>query len=57
MEIDLDGEEYEPRKAIKGRAVTDFILKFDSKEDLVAREFEEEAVKMDPWHNVVLNMV
>lgn len=36
IKLGLDAIEYEPRKAIKGQRVVDFILEFDKGEELIA---------------------
>lgn len=49
IENDLDGIEYEPRRATKVHVVADIMLEFDGKEDLVAQELEEEENLLRGW--------
>lgn len=49
IELGLYGIEYEPRMAIKGQAVAGFMLEFDTGEDLVAAEDEDEMSLLKGW--------
>lgn len=49
IKLGLYGIEYEPRKAIKGQAVADFMLEFNTEEEMVATEVEKEMNLLRGW--------